>query len=219
MTPSNADILILLAEIAARAPTQRAEKAIERLYLTYSDCVRRFVAKTWLSDPREVDEVVQDTFWQVWTQPERYRGDSTFKTWLLAIARNKAIDAFRRNARDDKRLESLDDHDADSLAGREPALPDIVHSAQLSETIKACMASLAASGKLSAAHLEVLHLAYIEDLSLGEIARITNQLENTVKSRLHYARLRLKASLARRLGGACHAGHDNADLADICFTA
>lgn len=195
------EIRHLLATIAARTPKAAAERAIEALYLEFSLSVRHYARKNWFHDDEDLDEVVQDVFWDVWKQPERFRGESKFKTWLLSVARNKTIDRLRQRQRSVNANVELDENLEDQLAADVPALSDILHREQVRETLNDCMASLGARGKLSEVQREVLHLAYIEDQDLADIALIVGCPENTVKTRLHHARLRIKDCLARRLSG------------------
>jgi RNA polymerase sigma-70 factor (ECF subfamily) len=202
MSLSEGEIKRRLNEIAQRTPKPVAERAIESLYLEFSLPVRNYVWKNWFQDPEEIEEVLQDCFWDVWKQPERFRGDSKFKTWLLSIARNKSVDRLRKSQRAADLTQELDDTVENTLAADLAPLVDVLQREQVRESLSLCMDSLGAAGKLSVAQREVLHLAYVEDLDIGEMAAIVGCPENTVKTRLHHARLRIKDCLARRLSGA-----------------
>lgn len=190
----------LLGSIAARDPRTAAERAMQTLYENFSLPVRNYVWKNWTQDAQLIEELVQDTLFEVWRQPERFRGESRFKTWLLSIARNKAVDRLRKC----RPVEELTEHVEETLAADQPAIIDVIALEEIRTSLKGCMESLTASGRLSQAHREILHLAYVEDLDIAEMARIVQCPENTVKTRLHHARLRIKNCMSRRLRGECH---------------
>lgn len=191
-------ILSLLATIADRRAKRAAERAIETLYLEFSRLVRNFVWKTVSQDSMLIEEVIQDTFMEVWKYPERFRGESKFKTWLLSIARHKALDALRKRGKDH---ELLEEEMEESLAADDVMLDSQIQQEQVHNAIMTCLETLSDSGKLSIEHKEVLHLAYIEDQDISEMAQILNCLESTIKTRLHYARLRIKNCLKSKLFG------------------
>lgn len=187
----------LLSDIAARSPKSAAERGMKVLYQNFSSPVRNYIWKNWTQDLDVIEEVVQDTLFEVWKQPERFRGESRFKTWLLGIARNKAIDKLRRS----RPFVAISEEMEDTLAADLPAITDVIAIEQIRSSLKACMECLSAKGRLSEAQREILHLAYVEDLDIAEMARIVECPENTVKTRLHHARLRIKDCLTRRLRG------------------
>lgn len=190
----------LLGAIAARIPRSVAERAMQVLYESFSLPVRNYVWKNWTQDSQIIEEVVQDTLFEVWRGPERFRGESRFKTWLLGIARNKAVDRLRKS----RPVEELSEEMEQTLAADLPTITDVIAIEQIRMNLRACMDSLAAAGRLSQAHREILHLAYVEDLDIAEMAQIVQCPENTVKTRLHHARLRIKDCMSRRLRGECH---------------
>jgi len=190
----------LLGVIAARAPRSAAEHAMQMLYENFSLTVRNYVWKNWTQDTQLIEELVQDTLFEVWRQPERFRGESRFKTWLLGIARHKTVDRLRKY----RPVEELTENVEETLAADQPTITDVIAIEQIRASLQICMESLAATGRLSSAHREILHLAYVEDLDIAEMARIVQCPVNTVKTRLHHARLRIKNCMSRRLKGECH---------------
>jgi len=196
-------ILSLLEKIADRTPRSISEQAISSLYLEYHRSVRNYLFKTFTRDETVIEEVVQDTFFEVWKRPDLFRGESKFKTWLLGIARHKAIDRLRKNVANHIPIEEIEE----TLSSEEISVSDVILQEQIQQGIKYCLESLVAAGKLSEAHREVLHLAYVQDQDILEIAQMLNCLESTIKTRLHYARLRIKNCLKKRLmGGIDHGG-------------
>jgi RNA polymerase sigma-70 factor, ECF subfamily len=194
-------ILSLLDKIANGNSKSIREQAISSLYLEYHRSVRIYVFKTFTQDDTVIEEVVQDTFFEVWKRPDRFRGESKFKTWLLGIARHKTIDRLRKNVINHIPIEEIEE----TLPSEEISTSDLIHNEQIQQGLKYCLESLFAAGKLSDAHREVIHLAYIQDLDIHEIAQVLNCVESTIKTRLHYARLRIKNCLKKRLmGGIDH---------------
>jgi RNA polymerase sigma-70 factor, ECF subfamily len=190
-------ILSLLEKVANKNDKIISERAIETLYLEFSLPVRNYIWKTITQDPMQIEEVVQDTFLEVWKLPERFRGESKFKTWLLGIARHKALDSLRKRGKGHESLEGIEEN----LESNEISITDMIEKEQIQKVIKFCLENLAASGKLSSSHKQVLHLAYVEDQDCNEIAKILDCLESTIKTRLHYARLRIKNCLKKCLFG------------------
>jgi len=194
-------ILSLLEKIADRTPKSISEQAISSLYLEYHRSVRNYVFKSFTRDETVIEEVVQDTFFEVWKRPELFRGEAKFKTWLLGIARHKTIDRLRKNVANNIPIDEVEE----TLTSDEISVSDLIQQEQIQQGIKYCLESLVAAGKLSAAHREVLYLAYIQDQDILEIAQVLDCLESTVKTRLHYARQRIKNCLKKRLmGGIDH---------------
>jgi len=85
----NDEVLRLLGRI------ERAdEDAFRELYRAFSRKLYAYVLRQ-LGDPAQAEEIVSDTLYEVWRQPARFRGESQFSTWLIGIARNKVLMAFR----------------------------------------------------------------------------------------------------------------------------
>jgi RNA polymerase sigma-70 factor, ECF subfamily len=199
MELTDEQITALYRKLSGSSSTQDKERAIEALYVEFSRAVRNYVWKSITQDTVLIEEVVQDTFWEVWKHPERFRGESKFKTWLLGIARHKALDCLRKQRKDHDPIEEIEEH----LESNEIAVTELIEKEQIQQAVKFCLENLTLNGKLTQVQGEVLHLAYVEDQDINEIATILKCLENTVKTRLHYGRQRIKNCLKKRLfGGA-----------------
>lgn len=174
----------------ARALLERVaageETAFEAFYRLFSRRVCAF-ARRMTSDPAVADEITVDTMHEIWRSAARFRGDSQVSTWVLGIARNKALVALRDRQRHD-RYEGPDIDDfADHLESQAPDGYSLLSRRQTSESLRRCMEALPAK------HRECLHLTYFEDLSMREIASLLDIPEGTVKSRLSHARAGLAA--------------------------
>lgn len=140
-----------------------------------------------LGDRQAAEECTQDVFVSVWRtarnyQPERAR----VSTWLLTIARNRAIDATRRRA-----ARPVDPHEEIWSADESPDTADLVSAADDAARVAAAMA------ELPDAQREALSLAYFDGLSHAEIAERLRLPVGTVKGRIRLALDRLRAIAPR----------------------
>ncbi|NPC56474.1 sigma-70 family RNA polymerase sigma factor [Caenimonas sp. S4] len=172
------------------------QAAFRQLYKAFSRKVFAYVLNM-LNDHARAEEVVVDTLYEVWRHPQRFRGDSKFSTWLIGIARRKALMVYRAR-RPDEVHGDLDDI-AETTASDTPDGFAELAGKQRREGVAHCM------GKLSDEHRECLHLVFFEGMGLAEVAEVQNCPEGTVKTRLFHARQKIKKcleSLLRREGGA-----------------
>jgi RNA polymerase sigma-70 factor (ECF subfamily) len=177
----NNDVLRLLGRIE-----QADEGAFRELYCAFSRKLYAYVLRQ-LSDTAQAEEIVADTLYEVWRHPARFRGDSQFSTWLIGIARNKVLMAYR-SRRPDSQHEDLEDV-AESIASEDAGAFDLLAQSQRREGVRNCM------DKLSEDHRECIHLVFYEGMSLAEVAGVQQCPEGTVKTRLFHARQKLKNCL------------------------
>ncbi len=136
-------------------------------------------------DEALAEELLSDVFLDVWRKASSFAGRSSVSTWLLAIARHKALSARRRRTHVE-----LDGELASSFA--DPADdPELV--LQKKDREQLLRHGLA---RLSPEHSEVIDLAYYHGKSIKEIAEIVGINEATVKSRAFYARRKLAQLVA-----------------------
>ena len=136
-------------------------------------------------DEALAEELLSDVFLDVWRKASSFAGRSSVSTWLLAIARHKALSARRRRTHVE-----LDGELASSFA--DPADdPELV--LQKKDREQLLRHGLA---RLSPQHSEVIDLAYYHGKSIKEIAEIVGINEATVKSRAFYARRKLAQLVA-----------------------
>jgi RNA polymerase sigma-70 factor (ECF subfamily) len=177
----NQEVLRLLGRIA-----EADESAFKELYRAFSRRLYAYVLRQ-IDDPSQAEEIVADTLYEVWRAPTRFRGESQFSTWLIGVARNKVLMAFRSRKPDAKH----DDLDAvaESVANDDPSAFDLLAQRQREGNVRVCMS------KLSSDHRECVHLVFYEGMALAEVAAIQGCPENTVKTRLFHARQKLKNCL------------------------
>ena len=131
-------------------------------------------------DETLAEDLLSDVFLDVWRQAGSFRGDASVSTWLLAIARYKALSA--RRARADA---ELDARIASSIADPADNPEAALQKRNRSEVLKDSLA------RLSPEHGEVIDLVYYHGKSVKEVADIVGIGEATVKTRMLYARKKL----------------------------
>lgn len=164
--PALAALMARIVERDERALAQLYDETSSRVYgLALRICRRAAMA----------EEVVEDAFWQAWRQAPRFdpaRGE--VMTWLLAIARSRAIDALRRDER--FRHEELSDDDAEATAEPEPAALDLLDAMRGERRVHEALATLDARSR------QLVALAFFRGLTHEEIAAQTAMPLGTVKS-------------------------------------
>ena len=156
------------------------ELALEQLYHNYYPRLYRFVARITRREGL-IDEIINDVMYVVWEKAATYDPKCKPSTWIFGIAFNKARQAVRDSDRPEE--ESLDDLDEDSswLGKQDNSLSQL----ELDQWLETALSTL------SPEHRAVIELTYYEGLHYSEIAAILGCPENTVKTRMHYARKNL----------------------------
>ena len=161
--------------------------AMQVLFARHHVRIYRFVLRL-VRDESVAEDLISEVFLDVWRQAGRFEGRSQVSTWLLAIARFKALSALRR--RPD---EELDDEAAEAIEDPSDDPEVALDKKDKSAAIRKCLE------KLSAEHREIIDLVYYHEKSVEEVAQIVGIPENTVKTRMFYARKRL-AELLKAAG-------------------
>jgi RNA polymerase sigma-70 factor, ECF subfamily len=166
--------------LAAVAQSDRT--AFDQFYRRYETRVYGYV-KGIVRDHHTTEDIVVATMTTVWRIAASYASKSRVSTWILGIARHKAIDDLRSRMRQPAAVpvESISELEEPS-----PTASDIVGAEQLRQAMHEAMSLL------STEHREALRLAYYEDLPYGEIAELLDIPANTVKSRVFYAKQELR---------------------------
>jgi RNA polymerase sigma-70 factor (ECF subfamily) len=171
------------------------ERALSEFYDRWYPVVNGVVSRM-VKSPSDAEDVVEETFWQVWRQCDRFDTDrGSVQTWLLTIARSRALDRLRSAQR--RREEPIDETPAESTAAQNSAYVDQASdpslAAELSERRKLVRDALA---DLPAEQREALELGYFGGLTQAEIAERTGQPLGTVKTRMRLAMMKLKDRLS-----------------------
>jgi RNA polymerase sigma-70 factor (ECF subfamily) len=166
---------------------QGDEAAFERLVLAYHDRLMGLLMRT-ARDPHLAQELAQQTWIKVWKHLPRFRGGSSFFTWLYSIATRTALDHFRK-ARRLNEYEYIDElADSDSSTASDQPDQTLMRS-EVQQTLDWAMDRLPEKLRV------VLILREVEGLSYKEIARIVKCREGTVMSRLYNARQQMQQLL------------------------
>ena len=164
--------------------------ALEALYDLYAPAVMGIAVKT-LGDRAAAEEVVQETFWRAWSNAATFSsGQGTVPGWLFGIARNLAIDLWRRQKV--RPQPAFDEAEAQRLSGEPDPEADVAEAAWT--TIKHTQVKAAMHG-LPAEQRQVLELAYFTGMTRQEIAEATGAPLGTVHTRARLGLQKLRDAL------------------------
>lgn len=176
-----------LSALIARMVRQD-DKALQALYDATAKRVHGLVLRI-TGNRASAEEAVEDTFWQAWRQAPRFDAERGRPlTWLLAIARSRAIDVLRR----EQRFKHDEMPDDDTLAEAGPATAtaqDLLAATQSHQALHGALALL------SARERQLVSLAFFRGLTHEEIAEQQALALGTVKSLIRRALLQLKRHL------------------------
>ena len=161
--------------------------AMQVLFARHHVRIYRFVLRL-MRDEMAAEDVISEVFLDVWRQASRFEGRSAVSTWLIAIARFKALSVLRK-----RREAELDDETAHSIEDTSDDPERIVQKLDKGEKLRECLTAL------SPEHREIIDLVYYHEKSVQEVAQIVGIPENTVKTRMFYARKKL-GELCRMAG-------------------
>lgn len=163
----------------------------ERLLRENRNAVERYVK--FKIPVSEAEDVLQEVYLAAYLGFERLENRDSFKAWIVGIARNKCRDRYREMARE---LELVD---IESVP--EEKLSIGIHGISLKSDVSEAL------GELSDRDSEILRLYYLKQLPQADIAKILGIPVGTVKSRLHYAKSRLRGKFPERLAPQERRGH------------
>jgi RNA polymerase sigma-70 factor (ECF subfamily) len=153
------------------------------LYARHHVRVFRFSLRL-IGDESLAEDLATEVFLDVWRHADRFEGRSAVSTWVLGIARFKALSARRRRS-----AEQLDDEIAKTIEDPADDPAEVLEKNDTSKVIRNCLKRLAPH------HREIIDLAYYHEKSLEEVAAIVGVPKNTVKTRMLRARMRLAGLL------------------------
>ena len=157
-------------------------RAYGQLVSRYQDLVYT-VAIRMMKVREEAEEVAQDSFIKAYESLESYRGESKFSSWLYSIVYRKSLDRLRKNKRS-QTTELLETITADQAANVEHALARL-EAEERKEYIRACIAQLPEQ------EAALVTFYYFEELSVKEIAAITDLSVDNIKVKLYRSRKKL----------------------------
>ena len=157
--------------------------AMQVLFARHQVRVYRFVLRL-VGNQTAAEDLISDVFLDVWRQADRFEGRSAVSTWLLAIARFKALSLMRR-----KPEQELNEEMAGAIEDKSDDPEITIQKKDKSAALRRCLEAL------SPEHREVVDLVYYHEKSVLEVAEIVGIPEATVKTRMFYARKRLSELL------------------------
>lgn len=163
-----------------RAMAQGDMHGLDQLYALHGPSILSFLTAR-LGNRELAEEVLQDVMLAAWKNAATFRGESSVRTWLLVIARNRAINAQRRYTPTMVSLADSPDIHSTDTGPYEAVARDFERSAVRQ-----------ALEHLPDLHREILVLFFYHQLSGNEIAEVLDISVGTVKSRLHRAKEALK---------------------------
>jgi RNA polymerase sigma-70 factor (ECF subfamily) len=153
--------------------------AMQALFARHRTSVYRWLLR-FVSNETLAEDLLSEVFLGVWRQAARFECRSSVSTWLLSIARHKALSArrHRTEAELDEKIEATvaDPANDPELALQEKDRSELVRRALM---------------RLSIEHREVIDLVYYHEKSVDEVAHILDIPPATVKTRMFYARKKL----------------------------
>jgi len=168
--------------------------AFGQLFDRYNQLALNLAARV-LNERQEAEDVVQEVFLQIWRDASSYRQErGNVSTWIVAIARSRAIDKLRsRKAR--RVLDPVGDND--EMQDVAEKLPD---PAAYPGDLDNQLLVRKAFGSLAVDQRVAIEMAYYEGMSQSEIAEALREPLGTIKTRIRSGLLKLKESLSSGTG-------------------
>lgn len=139
-----------------------------------------------LRDIHLAEDAMQETYFKIAVRKARFRGRSSFKTWLYSIGRNVALDELRRRPKSMSSLSELEEFSDDGESVELEYLKE-----ERKQHIRRAMRGIKGE------HSQALWLIYIEGFSYRDAAKVMNKSVHQFESLAYRARLALKAELEK----------------------
>jgi RNA polymerase sigma-70 factor, ECF subfamily len=170
-------------DVLIRRIANADQLAMRTLFARHRIAIYRWLVRL-VGEEGLAEDLLSDVFLDVWRKARSFEGRSSVSTWLLAIARHKALSARRRRTQAERTIE-LGDELAWTIADPVDDPEVLLEKKDREDLLRRSLA------RLSPEHGEVIDLTYYHGKSIKEIAEIVGINEATVKSRTFYARKRL----------------------------
>ena len=169
------------------------ETALAPLVEKYKRMVYRLAMQI-TKNHADADDVMQETFIKVYRSIRTFRKDAAFETWLYRITVNEALNFVKRRERQRvSTLETASESEYEAVTRYRAQVANDPHAHAEKAELRHHVTK--AVNSLSLKHRTVVILHEFEGLTHAEIAAILNCSEGTVRSRLHYARKKLRTLL------------------------
>jgi RNA polymerase sigma-70 factor (ECF subfamily) len=162
------------------------QPAMRTLYNRHNDRVFRFIVQL-VTDTGRAEDLASEVFLDVWSQADRFEGRSQVTTWILSIARHKALSLLAQRRR---RVVELEDIAMELIEDAADTPEQTVLNQDCGVQLRTCL------DQMSREHREIIDLFYYHEKSVEEVADIIHMPRNTVKTRMFYARKRLARLLS-----------------------
>ncbi|NWF69091.1 MAG: RNA polymerase sigma factor [Chloroflexi bacterium] len=159
-------------------------RALDALYARHGAALLSFLIAR-LGDRQSAEEVLQDTMMAAWREAHNFRHESSIRTWLFVIARNRATNLQRKHR---PTLTLLDE----ALSGGDTGPLEKVEKLEAQDKVRAALHHLPAPQR------EVLLLVFYQQMTPTEVAQVLGISDGTVKSRLYRAKEMLRRVLQQR---------------------
>jgi len=170
---------IVSDEVLIRRIAGGDQLAMQTLFVRHRVALYRWLLRL-VGDEALAEDLLSDVFLDVWRQAAKFEARSSVSTWLLAIARYKALSARRR------RIDAELDEEVPVIIADPTDNPELVlQKKNQTELVRHSLA------RLSPEHGEVIDLVYYHGKSVREVAEIVGVAAATVKTRMFYARKKL----------------------------
>lgn len=178
-----------------RAAAGGETRAMEQLLMRAQESAYRFSVMVCGRTP-DTEDVMQDALLSTYRHAREIREPEAFRAWLYRTVRNACLISRRRKVGQPSRMQSLDDTAGGGSGSLGDDLPSpgaspeqATHAARQRDRVRRAIAHLPASQR------EVLVLRDLEGLSTREVAKVIRISQDNVKTRLHRARVALRAAL------------------------
>jgi RNA polymerase sigma-70 factor, ECF subfamily len=168
----------LVGRIAAGDQT-----ALRALYGRHQGRVFRFVLR-FVRQDAIAEELTNEVFLEVWRHAGTFQGKASASTWLLSIAHHRAVSSLRK-----RREEAWNEETAANIADPDDDPEVVAQKADKGALLRRAMQ------QLSPEHRAIVDLVYYHEMSIAEVSEVVGIPENTVKTRMFYARKRLSELL------------------------
>lgn len=156
------------------------EEALRRLYEITSRSVYQYIF-SFVNNKETTEDIMIETFTHVWLSARNFKGDSRVLTWIFGIARNLTMNEIKKRDYRHNELTNTEHCQADQF--------------RLTAENEAGQLIYLALKKLPLKHREVIDLIFIHEMTYEEVAKILDIPINTVKTRIFYAKEKLREIL------------------------
>lgn len=180
-------------EVLASQVAQGNSNALETLYDRHASTVIAISLKV-IGEQAAAEDILQETFWRVWRSATTFQSTrGSFTGWLFRIARNLAIDAYRRRSVRPSAMAGTDDANSilDQVADPDMNVAEQAQSVFKNRQVRDAMASLPRVQR------QVIEMAYFYGMTRQEIAEATGEALGTIHTRARLGLLKLREELEK----------------------